>query len=121
MIKEILSASRLRPTAFAEGLLKMHAAGKEECDVLYWECQPFLNVTTMFSTRNLKCVQKSTENKGMANFTVKDILLQGDKMLFGKKLIVPQNRKLDNRETLSNEPYSLCTIKLTGSNTEGWS
>lgn len=51
----------------------------------------------MFSTRNLKCVQKSTENKGTANFTVKEILLQGDKILFGKKLIVPQNRELDNK------------------------
>lgn len=35
MIKEILSTTRLGPTVFAEGLLKMQAAGKEEGDVLY--------------------------------------------------------------------------------------
>lgn len=65
---------------------------------------PFLNVMTMFSKRNLKCVQKSTGNKGMANFAVKEILFQASKILFGKKLIVAQNRELNNKQMLTNGP-----------------
>lgn len=72
----------------------------------------------MFSKRNLKCVQKSTGNKGMANFAVKEILFQASKILFGKKLIVAQNRELNNKQMLTNGPYSLCTIKKWG-NAEG--
>lgn len=54
----------------------------------------------------------------MANFRVKEILFQGDKILFGKKLIVAQNRELNNKEMLANEPYYLCTIKKRD-NSEG--
>lgn len=55
----------------------------------------------------------------MANFAVKEILFQASKILFGKKLIVAQNRELNNKQMLTNGPYSLCTIKKWG-NAEGW-
>lgn len=50
----------------------------------------FRNVMNTFSKRNLECAQKSAENKGIANFTVKAILFQTHKILFGKTLIFAQ-------------------------------
>lgn len=40
----------------------------------------------------------------MANFAVKEILFQASKILFGKKLIVAQNRELNNKQMLTNGP-----------------
>lgn len=66
---------------------------------------------TTFSKRNLECAPKSAETKRIANFIVKEILFQTDKILFRKKLIVAQNRELNNKEMLANVLYSLYAIK----------
>lgn len=74
---------------------------------------------TTFSKRNLECAPKSAENKRIANFIVKEILFQADKILFRKKLIVAQNRELNNKEMLANVLYSLYAIKKSESHSAG--
>ena len=69
--------------------------------------------------RNLECAQKSTGNKSIANFTIKEIVFQTEKILFGRKLIVAQNRELNNKEMLANAPYSLYTIEIQRATLKG--
>lgn len=94
-----ISAASIR--IFAKDLLKLQEEGKEETDVSYWGS---------FFSKCYDCIlkEKSTEDKGVSIFTVKETLFQIDIFLFGKKLIVAQNRELSKKcSPMGPSPYAL--------------
>lgn len=111
MIQCILPIWQQGTSGFAKDLLKTQEAGEEAGDVSYWEWSSFQKFYDHIFKDKSGRGQKSMGNKLIENFTVKDILFQPDNIWLGNKLIAVQIREINNKEMLTNGPYSLCTTK----------